>query len=172
MPMIGPMLVSSQITCLQVDFSEIFAGTLIDLIQHLPHLHSLVVKSFASIQERHLSIEETVTLRLLSQKKSIRKVQLVNVKCLSEIQFLIELCPGMQYLQIDDADEIDLECFVPFILMKNVKYLPNLFFVCFGCPKSKVGLLDKLNRMIGLEQLRRDYFIEQIQERIYLRWTV
>ena len=169
---IGPLLVSSQITCLHVDSRKIPAGVLIDVIQHLPNLHSLVVESLASMQKRHLSVEETRAFRMVSQKKSISKVRLVNVDCLSEIQFLLDLCSGVQYLQIDHLNDLDLASFVRLILMKNVKYLPNLFFVCFGCPPSNNDLLQKLDRMIRFEQLRQDYTIEQIQENIYLRWTL
>ena len=169
---IGPLLVSSQITCLHVDSRKIFAGALIDLIQHLPNLHSLVVESLDSMQKRHLSVEETRAFRMVSQKKSISKVRLVHADCLSKIQFLLDLCSGVQYLQIDQPNDIDLACFVRFILMKNVKYLPNLFFVCFGCPPSNNDLLQNLNNMIDVEQLRRDYTIEQIKENIYLRWTI
>ena len=172
MPIIGPMLVSSQLTCLHVDFSRIFAGTLIDFIQYLPHLHSLVVKSLGSMLKRHLSLEETRTLRLVAQRKSITKVRLINVDCLSKIQFLIDLCSGMQYLQIDNTNDLDLECFVRFILMKNIKYLPSLVFLSFGCPQSDIDLLTKLDKMIAFEQLRRDYTIEQIDQNIHLRWTV
>ena len=172
MPTIGPMLLSSQLTCLHVDFSGIFAGILIDFIQHLPHLHSLVVKSLGSMRKRHLSLETTRTLRFISQRKSITKVRLIDVDCLSAIQFLIDLCSGMQYLQIDNTNDLDLECFVRFILMKNIKYLPSLVSLSFGCPKSNIDLLTKLAKMIAFEQLRRDYTIEQIDEKIYLRWTV
>ena len=170
--LIGPMLALSQVTCLHIDFDHIFAGVLIDLMQHLPHLHSLVVKSLASMQQRHLSVEGTRIVGLISQKKSISQVRLMNVVTLSEIQFLLDLCSGVQYLQIDHLNDLDLASFVRFILMKNVQDLPNLFFVCFGCPPSNNDLLQNLNNMIDVEQLRRDYTIEQIQENIYLRWTI
>ena len=89
----------------------------------------------------------------------------------ARVNFLINLCSGTQYLQIDNTNDLDLECFVRFILMKNIKYLPSLVSLSFGCPQSNIDLLTKLNKMIAFEQLRRDYTIEQIDQKIYLRWT-
>ena len=169
---IGPMLLASHVTCLDIDLSEIVAEQLIDLIQHLPYLQSLVVKSIAPIQEGDLSLEDTETLRLLSQTRPITKVRLISVTSLSEMEFLIDLCSGMHYLQIDDMHDIDLEVFLRFIIMKSIEYLPNLFFMCFGSPKSNECWLEQLDKMIGVEQLLQDYAIQQIQEKIYLRWTV
>ena len=170
--MIGPVLRSSHVTSLSIDFDEILAGVLIDLTRLLPHLRSLVVHSIAPIQERRLSGEESRTLRIVSKRRSISNVRLISVTRLREIRFLIDLCPGMHCLQIDDMNDIDLSVFVRFILMKNVQCLPNLFSICFGSAMSNVGWLKKLDKMIGIEQRRRDYAIEQIQEKIYLRWTV
>ena len=138
----------------------------------MSYLHSLVIKSIAPIDGEHLSVEEAEDLRLSSWTGSITKVRLISLNSLNEIQFLIDLCPGMQYLQIDDTHEMDLEPLVRFILIKNGEYLPNLFFICLGSPKSNFSLLEKLDRMVGHEQLRRDYAIQEIQEKIYLRWTV
>ena len=121
---------------------------------------------------QNLSPEETTTLRLVAQRKSITKVRLIDVDCLSRIQFLIDLGPSMQYLQIDNTNDIDLQCFVRFILMKNSKYLPSLFFLSFGCSQAIIDVQTKLDKMVAFEQVRRDYAIQKIDEKIYLRWTV
>lgn len=75
---IGPMLLSSHVTCLDIDISEIFAGLLIDLIQNLPYLHSLVAKSIAPIQEGDLSVEDTETLQSLSHRSLFWDAILAN----------------------------------------------------------------------------------------------
>ena len=167
-----PMIVSSQLTCLHLDVSGAFAGTLIDFVEHLPHLISLVVKSLSSLFKRDVSPEEKTTLRLVVQRKSITKVRLIEVDCLSEIHFLMHLCPSMQYFQIDNINDIDLQCVIRSILITSMKCFPSLFFLSFGCPKSKIAFLTRLDTMIAFEQLCSDYTIEQIEEKIYLRWTV
>jgi len=169
---IGPILLMMQITCLNITRREFFIGTLIDLIRCLPNLDSLVVSSLAMLKPRCLSVEETRTLRLISNDNKITKVKLHRTNDLAEIQFLLDLCYRVEYLEVDCANGVSPERFLRFILMKNIKYIPNLSSLCFEISQTEEDIVDKLKKMIDFEQLRHNYAIKQIKNRIYLRWNL
>jgi len=169
---IGPILLMMQITCLNITRSEIFIGTLIDLISCLPNLDLLVVSSLAMLKPRCLSVEKTRTLRFISNNNKITKVKLHRTNELAEIQFLLGLCCRVEYLEMDCANGVPPEGFIRFILMKNIKYIPNLSSLCFEISQTEEDIVDKLKKMIDFEQLCHNYAIKQIKNRIYLRWNL
>ena len=169
--MIGPTLLAFQIRCLNIIAKSIHMGALIDLLQYLPELDSFAVSSLTWMNDRYLSVEEASTFRLLSARQSVKRVQVRHLHDLSELQFILELCRTLQYLQIDDTADIDLECLLRFILMKDVKYIPNLSSICLGTRKLDENFAGRLDRMIHFERLRQDYCIKQIDGKIYLRWS-
>jgi hypothetical protein len=168
---IGPILAMVYINCLNITCREIFIGTLIDLIKYLPNLHSLVVSSLAMIHPRCLSVEEARTLRLVSNNNKITKVNLQRMNDLAQVQFLFDLCPRIEYLEVNCINDVFPEKFVRFILMKNTKYIPNLSSLCLEISLTNEDIVEKLKKMIDLEQLRQNYTIKQIDNRIYLRWN-
>jgi hypothetical protein len=166
------ILLMMQITCLNITCGKIFIGTLINLIRCLPNLDSLVVSSLAMLKPRCLSVEETRTLHFISNYNKITKAKLHKTSDLAEIQFLLGLCCRVEYLEVDCANGVCPERFVRFILMKNIKYIPNLSSLCFEISQTEEDTVDKLKKMIDFEQLCHNYAIKQIKNRIYLRWNL
>jgi hypothetical protein len=78
----------------------------------------------------------------------------------------------VEYLEMDCANGVSPERFVRFILMKNIKYIPNLSSLCFEISQTEEDLVDKLKKVIDFEQLCHNYAIKQIKNRIYLRWNL
>ncbi|UJR32579.1 hypothetical protein I4U23_020039 [Adineta vaga] len=168
---IGPMLGILKVSCLILERRMMFIGFLINLIQYLPHLESLVISSLSVVTPRYLSATEVQILRLVSSTNKITKVILQHMNDLSEVQFLIDLCPIMHYLEVTCDDDQSLENFIRFILMKNTKYIPNLSTICIKNYKTNEITINKLQHLIDVEQLRLNYIIKKIDKRIYLEWN-
>jgi hypothetical protein len=164
------LFVLLRITRLDVLYTGIFIGTLIDLINHLPNLESMRVLSLLLLKPRCLSVEEVNTFRLVSNNNKITKVNIQWTTDLAQIQFLIDLCPSMHYLEINCSVNIDLKSLVRFILMKDLKYIPCLCRLCLHIPKDNHRMVEELQEMINFERLRRDYTIKHVGDSIYLSW--
>jgi hypothetical protein len=159
-----------RITRLDIPYSGIFVGTLIDLIHHLPNLDSVRVWSLSLLKLSCISDEQISTLCLLSKTNKITKVNIQCLTELSQLQFLIDLCPRMQYLEISYLNDIDPKPFTRFIL---TKYLKSVFELCILClyiaiPNDKI--VEEIQDMINLEKLCDDYTIKCLYNKIYLRW--
>ncbi len=90
---------------------------------------------------------------------------------LAQVQFLFDLCPRLEYLEVDYTNGVFSERVLRFILMKNIKFIPNLCSLCLKISQTEEYIVDQLKRMIDLEQLRHNYTIKRIDNRIYLRWN-
>ncbi len=171
MDIIRPILLLTSITGLNITCNQIFIRLLIELIHLLPNLDYLIVRSLAMIQPRCLSVEEVKTLRLVSDNNKITKVKLQQMTEFAQIQFIINLCPRLQHLEVTCINDIDPEMFLRFIFMKNTKFIPNLCSLCFCISNLNEDLFGKLQKIIQLEKLHHDYTIKRSNNRIYLRWN-
>ncbi|CAF1552383.1 unnamed protein product, partial [Adineta steineri] len=115
-----------QITKLDFTFEATFVGMLLDLLRYLPNLNSLRVRSLSLTKPRCLHAEEERISRLISIDNKIRKVHIQQMTDLEQIQFLINICPLMQYLGIGFSDAMDLKLLLKFILMKNREQISHL----------------------------------------------
>ncbi|CAF4846335.1 unnamed protein product [Rotaria socialis] len=73
---IGRIQAAVKITRLNIIAGEMFMGTLIEIIECIPAIDSLVISSLEMVPVRCLSTEGARTLRLLSVKNVITKVRL------------------------------------------------------------------------------------------------
>jgi hypothetical protein len=165
-----PVLTLLQITHLIIEYPDIFIGNLIEIVRFLPHLDSLKVHSLSLLKPRCLSIEEVETLRSVSKNAKITKVSLQRIGELAEIQFFIDLCPRMQYLEIDCSRIIDLNLLVRFIIMKTTRCIPHLCALCLCVKEANYEMVEKVQNMINLEKLLHDYTITYVSNKIYLQW--
>ena len=166
---LGPILMAIEITCLKTTYEQIFIGTLIDLIKYLPNLRSLWIASLAMLHPRCLSVDEVRTLRLISNENKIIRMILQHVDDLAQVQFLLDLCPRAEYLEIDCTNGVISEEFIRFILMKNIKSIPNLSVLCLNILPTTKDPIDKLKRMINFEQLHSNYSIKRIDNKVYFQ---
>ncbi len=152
-----------RITRLDILFSEISVDILTDLIHHLPNLVSLRVCSL-------LSDKQASTLCLLP---NTNKITNVNIQCLTElvqIEFLIDLCPCVQYLEIGCSNDINYKSLIRFILMKDMKYTPYLCFLCLSSQQVNDKMIQEVQQMIQLEKLQSNYVIKHTDNKVYLQW--
>jgi hypothetical protein len=90
---------------------------------------------------------------------------------LAQVQFLLELCPRIEYLEVDCTNVVYPEDVIRFILMKNIKYIPNLSSLCLKILPKKTDLVYHLKRMIDFEQLHQNYTIQQTENSINFQWN-
>ena len=159
-----------RITRLDILYSEIFVGTLIDVIHHLPNLDSLRIRSLSLLRSQYVSDEQTSHFCLLPNNNN--KITKVNIQCLIElvqIQFLIDLCPSMQYLAIGCLNNIDPKLFIKFILTKKFKYISHSCALCFCIQIKNDKMFEELQEMINDEKLCSDYLVKHLSNKIYLQ---
>ena len=168
--LINPILTKIDIFTLHVTCDKIFIGNLIQLMLYLPKLTSLIVSSLALTHPRTLSTEDVEMLQEVSQNSRITHVKLKRVFDLPEIHFLLQLCPSIEYFEMNFKNKDVVIKVVRYILMKNVKYIPNLSTLCLRTDEPN-SVMKELKRIIDLEQLCQNYTMEQIDDKIYLKYT-
>ncbi|CAF1310774.1 unnamed protein product [Rotaria sordida] len=89
---------------------------------------------------------------------------------IEEINFLIELCPQMAYLNEDFLNNINTELVVRFVLMKiNIEHNHQLRLLCVHVRAIDDEMIEKLHKMIYFEQLLTNYTIKRISDDMYLQ---
>jgi hypothetical protein len=90
---------------------------------------------------------------------------------ITDIYFLMELCPYMNYLKIGFINDMDVELFVRQMLnIINSEHNQYLRLLCFCVPAADDKIIRKLEKMINTEKLIVDYSIKRVCNRIYLQW--
>ena len=167
---IGPILTNLPITTVNITRDDFFVGTLIRLIKYLPNVHSLIVTTLSMVYPRYLSAEEIQSLRSIANENRITRVTLQWMKDLAQVQFILDLCPRIEQLEVNCINGDSPEQLIRFILMKNIEHIPHLSLLTFNLLTKQENLTNLLTKMIDLEQLRQNYTIQQVDNQIYLRW--
>jgi hypothetical protein len=154
------------------NFGKIFAGMLSNILWQLRQLDSLFISSLLISQPRSLSSYERTLLTKISSINRITKVNLGEMNDLEEVYFLIELCPHLIYLRVDNLHQMDIELFVRLILNKMItKYPHQLRLLSFTIPAADDPMIKRLNKMINEEKLLLDYSIKRVLNHIYIQWN-
>jgi hypothetical protein len=166
-------------SCVAVRFSHLnISGInlsidmLIEIMRLLPNLNSLKMSSVSSLQLNSLSVEDTKKHLLVSVTNKITKVKLAKVTEMKQIQLFINLCLRMEYLELDCMANTDLEKLITLILMKQITYIPNLYFLCLNVHNASEKMIQKLATVIDLQTLLKDYTINRIGDKIFLQWKL
>jgi hypothetical protein len=151
---------------------EIFVGTLIEILFQFDQLDSVKILSLSLSQPRSLlDFERTAVSHLLSRNR-ITKVNLGTMNDLEEVYFLIELCPHMVYLRVDDLKKMDVKLFLRFILKKlMVKPSHRLRLLSFRVRAADDQTIQQLNQIIDDEKLLFNYTITRVLDFIDLQWN-
>jgi hypothetical protein len=153
---------------LNIYSDAMFICTLIKLIHLLPDLHSLKVASVPNSNVNNLSAEDAESLRLLSINNKITKVsQWMDFEL---IDFLINLCPRMQHLEVMWVECKDLQTLVRIILMKTITHIPRLHSLRINVRDGGDEIVNELQKMIDSEKLLADYIIQRSDNDINLQW--
>jgi hypothetical protein len=151
---------------------RIFADTLVIIFMILPTLDSLRISSLSVSHSESLSNEEKLYFRTILSTVRITKVNFTTMKNIEEVYFLIELCPHLIYLRVDDLNNMDMKLFVRLILMKMKTHHQSKFqLLCFHVSAADDETIKRLNNMIDDEKLLIDYTIKRALDFIYLQWN-
>jgi hypothetical protein len=155
---------------MNINCNEIHVGTLIDLIQSLPNLDFLVFNSLPIAEPRCLSEEEATAFRSISNSNKITRVNLQQLTQPAQIEFILDLCPRLQHLNLACCYSIDIESCLRFIFMEKIKYILNLSSFCLRISKIHEEIIENAQQIINLQKLHRHITMEQKDNEIYLRW--
>jgi hypothetical protein len=151
---------------------DVHAGVFSRILMPLSTLDSLQIASLSLSQPGGLSSDEESVLRTISSTNRITKVNLNTMDNIEEVYFLLELCPHLIYLKVDDIDNMDMKLFVRLILMKmKTQEQSKLQLLCFHVPAADDQTMKQLNKMIDDEKLLIDYTIKRVLDFIYLQWN-
>jgi hypothetical protein len=149
---------------LKIDFCYSSVDILLEFINCLPNLHALSV-SCLTLLESNISIKE------ISNKNQITKVNLEKMEIFEQIQFLIDLCPHIEYFQVGCVKNFNLDILKQFLLIKNnMTKILKLHSLCLCIPSADEKMIEKFQAMIDLEKLLSNYSIKRVLDQIYFQW--
>ena len=164
-----------QITHLIVDCKKCLYTKFLQLLCILPNLNSLGIFSLSFFKLKCSSPEETELIQLWSKKNKITKLELrsfIEQADLEKIQFFIDLCTQMKYLQVKCENTWNLESILRYILSKNITKFSYFDFFCLRVPITSDNMIKQLQTIINLEKLIHDYTMTRTSDKIYLQWTL
>jgi hypothetical protein len=157
-------------TYLNIHCNYTSISMLIKIIHLLPNINSLKVSSLPMLQLSNLSVKDTIDHLAVSTKNKITKVKLDKITEMEQIHFLINLCPRMQYFEMDCMTSMNLEMVMTSVLKQWTTYMPNLSFLCFIIPNANEKMIQNLSKTIDFETLLGNYTIQRVGDKIFLRW--
>ncbi|CAF4202579.1 unnamed protein product, partial [Rotaria sordida] len=128
---INRILSIGQIYYLEIPNKKIFIGILIQIIDLLPELNSLKIHSLSLSEPRDLCEDEVDICSSMEETSKITNVYLEKMIDITEVYFLMVLCPYMKHLKIG-INNMNVELFVRNILNKiNNECNDHLRLLCF-----------------------------------------
>jgi hypothetical protein len=157
---------------LDIDCNQVPLLACIKLIGLLSDLKSLKLSSLSLTDAKRLSAEKWKTIQAVTYHNKITRVILDKMTDFGEIQFLMTLCPCVEYLETSPTNETDLELFVQFILTKqNSNRITRLSALCISVQNGTNQMIRDLQKMIKIKRLLYNYVIKRIGNHIYLHWN-
>ena len=164
-----PVFTALKVTHLIIECQQIFVRGLIRILHLSPNLNSLKIQALSLLKPICLSNEETETLDLISKNNKIIKVNLGQINELAEVQFLINLCPNLQYFEVNCPIKIDLKSLAKFILMQTTQSIAQLRTLCINGNKPNDEIIKELQDMINRGQWFQNYTITCTEEKICIQ---
>ncbi|CAF4352541.1 unnamed protein product [Rotaria sp. Silwood2] len=162
--------IAIRFTHLNINNNNMCISMLIEILRLLPNLESLKISSLSMLQSTVLSFEDIKKYILISIINKITKVKLDKITEKKQIQFLINLCPRMQYFEVDCMSNADLSTFMTFILINQMTHIPNLCFLCLNVPNANENMIKNLAMTIELETIIDKFKIQRIGNKFFLYW--
>ncbi|CAF1179198.1 unnamed protein product [Adineta steineri] len=161
-----------QFTHLNIDNKRITINMLLDILCLLPNIESLKLLSIPILQLESLSIEDTKNQLSVLAINKITKVRLGQVTEEQEIQFFIDLCPHMQYLEVDCMLDTDVPLLMKLILINRMTRIPDLCYLCFIIPMADENMVRTLAKIIDSETVIDNYSIKRSGNKISVHWKL
>ncbi|CAF1278614.1 unnamed protein product [Rotaria sp. Silwood1] len=90
-----------------------------------------------------------------------------KTQIIQEIYFLLNVCPHMEYPNVECVNRMAIGLFLQAILNKINK---DLRLLCIYVSKADDNMIKRLNKMIDNEKLLSNYTIHHELDNIYLQW--
>ncbi|CAF1139759.1 unnamed protein product [Adineta steineri] len=160
-----------QFTHLDIDNDVMSIKMLLDILSSLPNIESLKLSSIPIVKLESLFIEHTKNHLSVLAINKITKVKLGQVTEEQEIEFFINLCPHMQYLEVEWISDTDVPLFMKFIMNRRTR-IPNLCCLCFINPMADENMVRTLAMIIDSETTIDKYTIQRSGNKISVHWTL
>ena len=161
---IGLVLQVAQIYHLVMIEENISTTALIEILLKLPDLLSLKIRSLSLEHSKTPYLKEETQMRLSTSSK-ITSVILEQMNHIDDIDFLIELCPKMNYLDLYWTQWMtDIRAFVENIIRKIRERNRYLEHFSFGCPQVDDQPIETLERMRDSHISLSDCIVKRVDE--------
>ncbi|CAF4217004.1 unnamed protein product [Rotaria sp. Silwood2] len=163
------------LTLTQIHHLEIHAkiccDKLMEILHLLPDIITLKIFSLTILKQGNLSNDEIGFLCILLPKNQIQKIYFENMEDVDELYMLLLICSRINHLQIQCINYTHAELLMELILTE-IKGVSNslLRLLCFSIPEAHDEMIEKFEKMIDRENLRFDFIIKHVMDKIYLKW--
>ncbi|CAF3514370.1 unnamed protein product, partial [Adineta steineri] len=160
-----------QFTHLDIEEDSMCIHMLLDILSSLPNIESLKLSWIPVLQLESVFIEDTKNYLSVLATNKITNVKLGQVGEEQEIQFFINLCPHMQYLEVECISDTDVPLFMKFIMNRRTR-IPNICCLCFINPIADENMVKTLAKIIDSEIVNDNYTIQRSGNKISVHWTL
>ncbi|CAF1407481.1 unnamed protein product [Rotaria sordida] len=167
---INHALALTQIYHLEI-YAKIFTDKLMEILRLLPGVTTLKIYSLSVLQQGDLSDDEIEFLCIRLPKNQIKKICFDNMKDMNEVYMLTLICSRINHLQIKCINYMHAQLLTGLILTE-IKNVSNslLRLLCFSIPEAHDEMIEKLEKMIDDKNLRFDFTIKHVMDKIFLQW--
>ncbi|CAF1074655.1 unnamed protein product [Adineta steineri] len=158
-----------QFTHLNIDDDTMSINMLLGILHLLPNIESLKLSSIPIVKLESLFIEHTRNHLSVLAINKITKVKLGQVIEEEEIEFFINLCPHIEYLEVGCMSYTDVPSLMKFILMNRMTRIPNL---CFIIHMANENLVRTLANIMDSETVNDKYTIQRSGNKISVHWKL
>ncbi|CAF4687128.1 unnamed protein product [Rotaria sp. Silwood1] len=151
--------------------AKIFCDKLMEILHLLPDVITIKFFSLSILQQGDLSDDAIEFLCIVLPKNQIRKICFGNMEDMAELYMLLLICSRINHLQIQRIDYMHAELLTGLVLTEIERAFNSLLrLLCFSIPEAHDEMIEKLERKIDRENLRFDFIIKHVMDKIYLQW--
>ncbi|CAF4169110.1 unnamed protein product [Rotaria socialis] len=122
--LLGNIVCLSQLTKIVIDYKITHFSETIRILNSAYNCQTLVIHFFSVDKDQALFTQTSGTFRLLSSRNNIRNLTVKSLCTLQQFEFLVQLCPRLQHLDIHVSHE-DFQCIIKYFL-RNYENISNL----------------------------------------------
>jgi hypothetical protein len=159
-----PIFSKVYFTRLNINSKIITIQMFIQIIHLLPNLDSLKVFSLPQIQSDRIRF-------LPSSNNKITKVNFEKMISISQVHFLLSICPCIEYFQMGVPNNMDLSMLTRFLLHISNEYYPHFNSVCLSLSIVNEDMVHQLRRMIQSEKLVSNFNMKCLYNNILFKWN-
>lgn len=165
--------ITVQFTRLKINCRDIPIEKFLRILHLLPNLDSLEVLALPHIQSNWLfDNHEKMHQFSTSINNKIINVNLNKIINIEQMHFFLNLCPYVQYFQVNVPKHMDFTILVRFILIQACTYNHHLRFLSLAIQNASQHMVHKLQKMIDNEKLLSNYIVKRIGSYILLKWNL